>query len=58
MARVLKENGWEFASHSWGHKNMYEKSFDFIKRDTQRWLDEVEPLIGSTDILIFPFGVY
>lgn len=57
VARVLKENGWEFASHSWGHKNMYEKSFDFIKRDTQRWLDEVEPLIGPTDILIFPFGV-
>lgn len=57
VARVLKENGWEFASHSWGHKNMQEKSFEFIKTDTLRWLDEVAPLIGPTDIFIFPFGV-
>ena len=40
VARVLKENGWEFASHSWGHKNMLEKSFEFIKKDTNRWLEE------------------
>lgn len=57
VVRVLKENGWEFASHSWGHKNMQEKSFEFIKQDTKRWLDEVGSLIGPTDILIFPFGV-
>lgn len=57
VARVLKENGWEFASHSWGHKNMLEKSFEFIKKDTNRWLEEVAPLIGPTDIFIFPFGV-
>lgn len=57
VVRVLKENGWEFASHSWSHKNMQEKSFEFIKQDTKRWLDEVGSLIGPTDILIFPFGV-
>ncbi len=57
VARVLKENGWEFACHSWGHKNMGEKSYEFVKTDITRWLDEVAPLIGPTDILIFPFGV-
>lgn len=57
VVRVLKENGWEFASHSWGHKNMQEKSFEFVKTDMTRWLDEVGSLIGPTDILIFPFGV-
>ncbi|CRZ35177.1 peptidoglycan/xylan/chitin deacetylase (PgdA/CDA1 family) [Herbinix hemicellulosilytica] len=57
VVRVMKENGWEFASHSWGHKNMQEKSFEFVKNDTLRWLDEVGSLVGPTDILIFPFGV-
>ncbi len=57
VARVLKENGWEFASHSWGHRNMLEKSFQFVKTDTERWLKEVGSLIGDTDILIFPYGV-
>jgi hypothetical protein len=57
VAEALKENGWEFASHSWGHKNMREKSYEFVKKDTERWLEEVAPIIGPTDILIFPFGV-
>lgn len=57
VVRVLKENGWEFASHSWGHKNMLEKSFEFVKKDTLRWLEEVAPIIGPTDIFIFPFGI-
>lgn len=57
VAKALKDNGWEFASHSWGHRNMLEKSFEFIKTDTNKWLDQVLPLIGPTDILIFPIGV-
>ena len=56
VAQVLKEEGWEFASHSWGHKNMTEVSVDTLKRDTDRWLKEVAPLIGNTDIYVFPFG--
>lgn len=52
----LKEEGYTFASHSWGHINMTGASLTRIKADTQKWLDEVEPLIGSTQILIYPFG--
>lgn len=57
VAEAMKSNGWEFASHSWGHRNMGEKSFEFIKTDTNRWLEEVGSLVGPTDILIFPYGV-
>ncbi|NLL73173.1 MAG: polysaccharide deacetylase [Clostridiales bacterium] len=57
VAEVLKANGWEFASHSYNHRNMQDKSFDFIKKDTDRWLEEVGSLVGPTDILIFPYGV-
>ncbi|HHV13817.1 MAG TPA: polysaccharide deacetylase [Clostridiales bacterium] len=57
VVKVLKEEGWEFASHSWGHKDMYAISYELLKRDTDRWLKEVAPLIGGTDILVFPFGI-
>ncbi len=57
VADALKAGGWEFGSHSWGHKNMQTESFELLKRDTDRWLKEVEPLIGKTDVYVFPFGV-
>jgi len=57
VAEVLKAEGWEFASHTWGHKDMYKISYDLLERDTNRWLNEVGSLIGPTDILVFPFGI-
>ncbi len=56
VVEVLKADGWEFGSHSWGHKDMYTISFELLKKDTNRWLKEVGSLIGPTDILVFPFG--
>ena len=57
VADAMKAEGWEFASHSWGHKNMQTISLERLKTDINRWLKEVEPLVGPTDILVFPFGV-
>ncbi|HKL99263.1 MAG TPA: polysaccharide deacetylase family protein, partial [Mobilitalea sp.] len=57
VAEVMKAGGWEFASHTWGHKNMQTRTFSQVKTDMNRWLEEVSPLIGPTDILLFPFGV-
>jgi hypothetical protein len=57
VAEALKADGWELGSHSWGHKNMMTSSFELIKRDTNRWLEEVGSLIGPTDLFIFPYGV-
>ncbi len=56
VVRALKENGWTFASHSQGHPNIREISYDRVVRDTERWLREVGSLIGPTDIYIYPFG--
>ncbi|MGM9988043.1 MAG: polysaccharide deacetylase family protein [Bacillaceae bacterium] len=52
----LKETGWEFASHSYGHPNMQKLSVNAIKEDTNAWLDEVSTLIGPTNIYIYPYG--
>ena len=56
VARALKEAGWEFASHSWGHINFTNSSLSRIKADTKRWKADVEPIVGPTDLLIYPFG--
>lgn len=56
VAQCLKDNGFELASHSWGHRNMGEISMDHFRTDTDKWETEVETLTGPTDIILFPFG--
>lgn len=56
VVEVLKSEGWEFGSHSWGHKDMQVESTALLKKDTKRWLKEVGSLIGPTYIYVFPYG--
>lgn len=56
VATAMKEDGWEFASHTWGHLNVKEADVERIKTDTEKWINYVEPIIGKTDIIIFAFG--
>lgn len=56
VANAMKASGWEFASHTWGHINPLAYGYDATVQDTQRWLDNVAPITGDTDVLIFAFG--
>lgn len=56
VADAMKENGWEFASHTWGHISVGDRSLEDIQTDTQKWLDYVKPIVGDTDMIIFAFG--
>ena len=56
VATAMKANGWQFASHSWGHINVTESTVKRIQADAQRWDREVRPLVGATPLLIYPFG--
>ncbi|MCR5371537.1 MAG: polysaccharide deacetylase [Clostridium sp.] len=56
VAACLLADGYELASHSWGHRNMGSISIEKLTEDTRKWEDYVEPLIGSSDIILFPFG--
>ncbi len=56
VANALKQEGWEFASHSWGHINFTTSSLDRIQKDTALWKSDVQPIVGKTDMLIYPFG--
>ena len=54
----LKETGWTFGSHTWGHINLGSptRTLESVKNDTERWLDEVGTLVGPTNILFYPHG--
>lgn len=56
VADAMKANGWEFASHTWGHARVGERSLASLKIDTQKWRDNVEPIVGATDTIIFAHG--
>lgn len=56
VADAMKAEGWTFASHTWGHKNMSDVSMERLITDTQNFKENVDPLIGGTDIIIFAFG--
>lgn len=55
VVQALKDDGWELASHSYGHIS-YGSSFEKVKEDADKWQERVANVIGPTDILIFPFG--
>ncbi len=56
VADTMKRDGWTFASHSYGHINFEDSSDEQIIEDTKRWKKEVEPIVGKTDLFIFPHG--
>lgn len=56
VAQCLRDNGWELASHSWGHRDLGKIEWNKFKTDCDKWEAEVETLIGPTDIILFPFG--
>lgn len=56
IAQALKDDGYELASHSWGHRHLGKIAEADFREDCDKWQNNVESLIGETDILIFPFG--
>ena len=56
MIARLKETGWTFGSHTWGHIRLADKPLQTVINDTERWADEVGSLVGPTQILFYPHG--
>jgi hypothetical protein len=52
----LKERGWNFASHGYGHRDAAKVSNNLFADDTKKWRNEIEPVIGPTDIYVYPYG--
>ncbi len=56
VVKSLRDNGWELASHTYGHMRLSTRSLSDIKTDTGKWDRYVVPLLGDVDILIYPYG--
>ncbi len=57
VAQALLDDGWEFASHTWGHRQMGAIELESVIADTDLWANEVLPLLGGPcDVLLYPFG--
>ena len=56
IIKKLKQNGWNFASHSYGHYHMKKISLEQFKNEVDLWKTEVETLIGKTKIYVYPYG--
>lgn len=56
VADAMKADGWEFASHTWGHIRIKDVSLERLVQDTQKWRENVEPIVGSVDTIVFAHG--
>ena len=56
VADALKAEGWEFASHTWGHLSVTDKTVEELQTDNEKWVATVEPIVGKVDTIIFAHG--
>lgn len=56
IADALKEEGWEFASHTWGHLSVTNKTAEQLKTDNDKWVNTVQNIVGPVDTIIFAHG--
>ena len=57
ITQAMKEDGYEFASHSWGHISFEKRDLASVTKDTDRWERNVEPLLPEPcEVLLYPFG--
>ena len=60
VAQALRANGWQIACHSYTHNQYWNKktiTMEEEQYDIGRWLGEIAPYVGDTNIFISPFGV-
>lgn len=60
VAQALRASGWQIASHSYTHNQYWNNKTMTMEQeeyDTGRWLNEIAPYVGDTNIFISPFGV-
>lgn len=56
LVAALRSNGWSFASHTYGHVHLGRASRRAVLHDAARWDEVVGPVVGPTDVLVYPYG--
>lgn len=59
IADALKDEGWQFASCTYGYlPNARSCTMEEIQADTEKWLDQICPLLGEVHMIVYPGGNY
>jgi pentatricopeptide repeat protein len=53
---VLKQNGWTFASSTYGGISVADSTIEAVAEDTKKWREQVGILTGPVKVLLFPNG--
>lgn len=58
LITFLKEKGYRFASHSYGHINTLFSSYETFCKDVEKWKNEIGSYVGETEIYCYPGGAH
>ena len=53
---ALKEAGYDLACYSYEHVSYGDSAVDLISGDLSLWTEQVAPILGDVDILVYPYG--
>ena len=56
VAQCLRDHGWVLASHSYGHPAYGNIPAANVERDSDKWENTVQPIIGNCDVILYPHG--
>lgn len=56
VSEAIKKQGWTIASHSYAHFGYGSCTAANLASDVEKWETQVQPIVGDTDVLIYPFG--
>lgn len=56
IVRKLQENGWSFATAGYSNSKMGKMDYETLREDITKWQDSVGRLIGTCDVLMYPYG--
>ncbi len=56
VINAVRESGYDIACFTYDHVGYGDLSSTEIQADLKLWTDEVTPLLGNVDILVYPFG--
>lgn len=56
VAQCLRDHGWILASHSYGHPAYGNLTPERVERDSDKWENTVQTIIGDTDVILYPHG--
>lgn len=56
VAQCLRDHGWVLASHSYGHPAYGNLTAERVEKDSTKWENTVQSIIGDTDVILYPHG--